>query len=169
MKLLKIIIFTGLVLTGFCAHSQTTNYQVYSLYVINIAKYTSWPVSTGVLHITVLGKSKVYEELMKHNGKIVNGHTVKVTQVEGLSDIGDAHIIYVPDGKTSALDDLLKKTEGQPVMIIGEREGLHKKGAGFSFVVMDNGTLRCDMNNTELERRQIKVSKNLTAITNSSI
>jgi len=54
-------------------------------------------------------------------------------------------------------------------MIISEREGLHKKGAGFSFVVMENGTLRCDINNTELEKRQIKLSKNLAAFTNSSI
>lgn len=169
MKLLKIILFTGLVLAGYCANSQTTNYQVYSLYVINIARYTSWPSSTGELRVAVLGKSRVYEELLKHNGKVVNGQTMKVMQVESAADIGDAHIVYVPDGKTSAFEDVFKKTSGQPVMIIGEREGLHKKGAGFSFVVMDNGTLRCDMNNTELEKRQIKVSKNLTAITNSSI
>lgn len=169
MKLLKTILFTGLVLAGYFAKSQTTNYQVYSLYVINIAKYTSWPSTSGELRIAVLGKSKVYEELMKHNGKVVNGQTMKITQVESPAEIDNAHIIYVPDGKTSAFEDVFKRTSGQPVMIIGEREGLHKRGAGFSFVVMDSGTLRCDMNNTELEKRQIKVSKNLTAMTNSSI
>jgi len=169
MKLLKTILFTGLVLAGYFAKSQTTNYQVYSLYVINIAKYTSWPSTSGELRIAVLGKSKVYEELMKHNGKVVNGQTMKITQVESPAEIDNAHIVYVPDGKTSAFEDVFKRTSGQPVMIIGEREGLHKRGAGFSFVVMDNGTLRCDMNNTELEKRQIKVSKNLTAMTNSSI
>jgi hypothetical protein len=59
--------------------------------------------------------------------------------------------------------------DGKSVMIISEREGLFKKGAGFSFILMDNGTLRCDINNTDLEKRQIRVSKNLTALTNSSI
>ena len=169
MKLSKSFLSMWIVLAGICANAQTTNYQVYSLYVINIAKYSSWPSTTGELNVAVLGKSKVYEELLKHHGKNVNGHTMKVSQAENLSDVGGAHIVYLPDSKSALLDDLIKSTEGKPVMIISEREGLHKRGAGFSFIVMDNGTLRCDMNNTELERRQIKVSKNLTAITNSSI
>jgi hypothetical protein len=123
----------------------------------------------GEFNITVFGKSKVYDELLKQNGKNVNGHILKVTQVENVSDIGQPQIIYLADGKSSALDDILKLTEGKSVMIISEREGLHKRGAGFSFVVMENGTLRCDMNGTELEKRQIKISKNLSALTNSSI
>jgi hypothetical protein len=169
MKLLKICFVTTMVFIGAFVHAQTTNYQVYSLYVINIAKYSSWPSTAGELHVAVLGKSKVYDELLKHNGKNVNGHTMKVFTVENMNEIGNAHIVYLPDGKSGLLDDLLKQTAGKAVMIISEREGLHKRGAGFSFIVMDNGTLRFDMNNTELERRQIKVSKNLTAITNSSI
>lgn len=153
----------------FTLRAQTTNYQVYSLYVVNIAKYSSWPSLNGEFNITVFGKSKVYDELLKQKGKIVNGHELQVTQVDNLNDIGQPQIIYLADGKSGSLDDLIKLTEGKSVMIISEREGLHKRGAGFSFVVMENGTLRCDMNSTDLERRQIKISKNLTALTNSSI
>src|SRR5690606_26225961 len=108
MKLLKTILFTGLVLAGYFAKSQTTNYQVYSLYVINIAKYTSWPSTSGELRIAVVGKSKVYEELTKHNGKVVNGQTMKITQVESPAEIDNAHIVYVPDGKASAFEDVFK-------------------------------------------------------------
>jgi hypothetical protein len=156
-------------LCAFTVKAQTTNYQVYSLYVVNIAKYSSWPAVNGEFNITVFGKSKVYDELLKQKGKNVNGHILNVKQVDNLNDIGQPEIIYLPDSKSSALDDLLKLTEGKSVMIISEREGLHKRGAGFSFIVMENGTLRCDMNSTELEKRQIKISKNLTALTNSSI
>jgi hypothetical protein len=149
--------------------AQTTNYQVYSLYVVNIAKYSSWPSVNGEFNITVFGKSKVYDELLKQNGKNVNGHVLRVKQVEDVNSIGQPQIIYLADGRSSALDDIVKLTEGKSVMIISEREGLHKRGAGLSFVVMENGTLRCDMNNTDLEKRQIKLSKNLSALTNSSI
>lgn len=165
-KLHAIVIFLSFSVT---AKAQTTNYQVYSLYVVNIAKYSSWPVLQGEFHISVFGKSKVYDELIKQNGKNVNGHVIRVTLVENINDIGNPHILYLADGKSGALDDVVKMTEGKSVMIISEREGLHKRGAGFSFVVMDNGTLRCDINNTELEKRQIKISKNLSALTNSSI
>jgi hypothetical protein len=136
---------------------------------VNIAKYSSWPSVTGELNVTVFGKSKVYEELMKQNGKNVNGHILRVKQVDNVNDIGTPQIVYLADGRSSALEDILKMTDGKSVMIISEREGLHKRGASFSFIVMENGTLRCDMNNTELEKRQIKVSKNLSALTNSTI
>ena len=169
MKLRRIHFVLCAILFSITVKAQTTNYQVYSLYVLNIAKYSSWPSVTGEFNITVLGKSKVYDELVKQNGKIVNGHTVKVKQAESINDIGDAQIVYLADGKSSVLDDLVKMTDGKSIMIISEREGLHKRGAGFSFIVMDNGTLRCDINNTELEKRQIRISKNLTALTNSSI
>jgi hypothetical protein len=168
MKLSKLL-FIVAIFCAFTVKAQTTNYQVYSLYVVNIAKYSSWPSVDGEFNITVFGKSKVYDELLKQNGKNVNGHVLKVKQVDNINEIGQPQIVYLADGRSSALDDLIKLTEGKSVMIISEREGLHKRGAGFSFVVMENGTLRCDMNSTELEKRQIRISKNLSALTNSSI
>ncbi|HEY9044338.1 MAG TPA: YfiR family protein [Ohtaekwangia sp.] len=169
MRTLRYSILLAVVLATASAHAQTTNYQVYSLFVINIAKYSSWPEQNAEMQITVFGKSKIFDELMKQNGKNVNGKTVKVTQVDNVADIGQPHIIYIADNRSGSLDDVVKATQGKPVMIIGEREGLFKKGAGFSFVIMENSTLRYDINNTELEKRQIRVSKSLTALANASI
>jgi len=151
------------------AWSQTTNYQVYALFVVNIAKYSSWPNLNSDLQVAVYGKSKVYDELMKQNGKNLNGHNLKVIQANEITEIGDSHVVYLADGKSSALDDIIKATQGKPVMIICEREGLYKKGAGFSFIITESSTLRYDINNTELEKRLIKVSKSLTALANSMI
>ncbi|HEY9008765.1 YfiR family protein [Ohtaekwangia sp.] len=169
MRTLRYYILFAVVLASSSLKAQTTNYQVYSLFVINIAKYSSWPELKGEIHITVFGKSKIFDELMKQNGKNVNGQIVKVNQVDNLAEISQPHIIFLADGRSGALEDVLKVTQGKPVMVISEREGLFKKGAGFSFVVMENSTLRFDINNTELEKRQIKVSKNLSALANASI
>jgi hypothetical protein len=169
MNRLKIFTLAFGLIIGFSAKAQTTNYQVYALFVVNIAKYSSWPNASPDMEITVIGKSKVFEELLKQNGKNVNGHIIKVKQVESVADIGQPNILYVADGKSSSIDEILQATTGKPVMIIGERESLYKKGAGFSFVILENGTLRYDINNTELEKRQIKVSKNLTALANATI
>ncbi|MBL0743257.1 YfiR family protein [Chryseolinea lacunae] len=169
MKSARLYIFLVALGWASTAYSQTTNYQVYALFVVNIAKYSAWPSLNGDLQVTVYGKSKVFEELQKQAGKNVNGHNLKVTQANELTDIAEANIIYLADGKSSSLDDIIKATQGKSVMIICEREGLYKKGAGFSFVVTDNSTLRYDINNTELEKRLIKVSKSLTALANSMI
>ena len=169
MKLFKMLFITFALCCSVTAYSQTTNYQVYALFVVNIAKYSSFPNVSSDLQITVYGKSKVFDELTKQNGKVVNGHALKVNQAESITDLGQAQIIFLADGKSAALDEILKATEGKPVMIICEREGLHKKGAGFSFIVTENSTLRFDINNTELEKRQIKISKSLSTLANSTI
>ena len=169
MKSFKMPFFTLALCCSVTAYSQTTNYQVYALFVVNIAKYSSFPNVSGDLQITVYGKSKVHDELAKQGGKIVNGHALKISQAENVTDLGQAQIIYLADGKSSSLDEILKATEGKPVMIICEREGLYKKGAGFSFIITENSTLRFDINNTELEKRQIKISKNLSTLANSTI
>jgi RNA-binding protein YhbY len=169
MNRIKIIVIALIWMLSLSVSAQTTNYQVYSLFVVNIARYSSWPNASTDMEITIIGKSKVYEELLKQNGKNVNGRIIKVKQVENITDIGQPNILYVADGKSGAIDKILETIEGKPVLVIGEREGLFKKGAGFSFVILDNNTLRYDINNTDLEKRQIKLSKNLSSLANVSI
>lgn len=167
MKNLFIFLFAA---CSVAASAQTTNYQVHSLFVLNIAKYSEWPTADNDFSIVVFGKSKIYDELMKlTNGKNINGRNIKVTQVENLNEISNANIIYLADGKSGSLDDLLKATDGKSVMVIAEREGLYKKGAGFSFMLTENNTLRYDINNSMLAKRNIKVSKNLANLANSVI
>lgn len=169
MRNLKLYVVLTLALMSGIARAQTTNHHVYALFVINMAKYSSWPSSTGELQIVVFGKTKVYDELQKHNGKVVNGSTIKVIQTDNLAEVGTAQVVFVADNKSSALDDVVKATHGKPIVVVGEREGLYKRGACFSFVIMDNNTLRFDMNNTELEKRQIKVVKTFANLANASI
>lgn len=162
--LLLCFLFPAVILSA-----QTTNYPVYALYVINIAKYSAWPAIGEELQVAVLGKTKVYDELVKHNGKSVNGRVLKVTAIESPQDAGSSHILYLADNKSGSLDDVLNATQGKAVLIICEREGLFKKGASFSFIVMENNTLRFDINSTELGKRNIKVSKSLSSLANSTI
>jgi hypothetical protein len=146
---------------------QTTNYQVHSLFVLNIAKYSTWPAGAGEFNIVFFGKSKLYDEVVKSfTGKNINGLPVKITQTTNLTEIGTPQILLLADGESSELTDILKLIEGKSIMVIAEREGLYKKGAGFSFVIMDNNTLRYDINNAELEKRSIKISKNLSSLAN---
>jgi hypothetical protein len=157
-------------LFAFRSAAQTTNYQAYSVFVYGLSKYTSWP-STGQSEflIAVLGKSKVYEEMTKAlMGKSINGLTIKVVQVDDITSAMQAHIIYLSDGKSSMIDDVKRRTEGKPILIIGEREGLFKKGAGMSFIAVGN-KLRIDINNQELQSRHIKTSTQLHSLANEII
>jgi len=169
--MIRKLLFAIVVHFTFClsASAQTTNHAAYSLFVVNFAKYGSWPQARTDFKIAVLGKSKIYEELIKSTAnKNVNGQPYKVSQIESANEIGDAQIVFIPDNKSSNLDEVLKATIGKSVMIVAEREGLAKKGADFSFLVIDN-KLRFDINSSDLEKRNIKVSGNLISIANSSM
>jgi hypothetical protein len=169
-RLLKLLFLLTFILGSLYAHAQTTNYQIYSLFVLNIARYSTWPGSANEFRIAIYGKSKVYDELMKQSiNKSINGLPLKISQSDNLAELGTPNIIFLAEGKSAALNEILKAIEGKPVMLITEREGLFRKGGGFSFVIMDNNTLRFDINNTDLEKRQIKVSKNLINLANSAI
>lgn len=166
----KIIVIAGLFLFSFSAKAQTTNYQAYSVFVYGLAKYMSWPATNHTeFVIAVVGKSKAYDEMVKGlTGKMINGLPIKVVQMDLLDQALDPHIVYLSDGKSAMIDDLRKSTAGKPILIIAEREGWFKKGAGISFTAVDN-KLRIDVNNQELSSRQIKTSKQLVALVNESI
>jgi hypothetical protein len=150
--------------------AQTTNYQAYSVFVYGLSKYMSWPATDKTeFTIAVVGKSKVFDEMVKtYAGKLINGLPVKIVQVDDPNEVVSPHIFYVSDGKSSVIEAIHKQTEGKPVLIIAEREGLHKKGATMSFIAIDN-KLRLDINAKELQTRQIKISAQLQALTNEVI
>ncbi len=165
----KILYVLVLMVTAHTLRAQTTNHATYALFVVSFAKYASWPQAGTEFKIAVLGKSKVYDEMVKLTAnKSVNGVPYKIVQVETVEEVGDAHIVFLPDNRSSQLDDLNKATAGKPVMVVAEREGLARKGATFSFLVLDN-KLRFDLNNGELEKRRIKVSANLVSLANQAI
>lgn len=167
----KILFFSFLML---CATwqtvAQTTNHQAFSVFVYGLSKYTSWPAGAHTeFTIAVIGKSKTYDEMTKaYAGKTVAGLPIKVVQVEDPKTVSTAQIIYLPDNKSSMIDEVKKLTEGKPVLIIAEREGLHKKGAGMSFIAIDS-KLRLDINSKELQSRQIKIANQLHSLANEVI
>ena len=167
----KVCILASLILLASVATSparaQTTNYQAYALFVYSIAKYSSWPSAGAEFKIQVLGNSKAYDEMQKGlAGKSIGGSIVKVEKIDNpAAKATDANIIYISDGKSSELQEMLSATTDMPVMIITEREGLHKKGAGISFVIIDN-KLRFDINTESLEKRHVKLSTQISKLAN---
>jgi YfiR/HmsC-like len=164
IKFLALLIFVGLVTVN--AFSQTTNYKAHTIFVFSIAKYSQWPANdNSEFVITVLGKSKLYDELIASSANhTISGKKISVITVNDVAEIKETNMVLVSDGKSSALPDLIKATANQPIMIVTEREGLHKKGAGVSFFVNDAGKLNFDLNLTEMNKRTLTLSKSLTSL-----
>ena len=169
IKFLLLLIFVCLISS--IVSAQTTNYKAHAIFLFSIAKYSQWPSGPGnQFTIVVLGKTKLYDELAATSANhSINGLKVSVVQADDVSEIKQPQMVLVADSKSSALTDLVKITANQPVMIVTEREGLHKKGAGVSFFVNDSGKLNFDLNLTEMNKRAITLSKSLSALAASTL
>lgn len=164
VRVIIVPLFTMVIYSGV---AQTTSYKAHAVFVFSIAKYSQWPPSDNANEfvITVLGKTKMYDELVAGTSRhVVYGLKISIVEAETVSQIGKTNIVFVADNKSNVMDELVKATSGKPVMIITEREGLHKKGAGVSFFVNDQGKLNFDLNLTEMTKRELSMSKSLTAL-----
>jgi hypothetical protein len=151
--------------------AQTTNYQGYALFLAGLAKHIYYPETSSEFKITVVGKSKIYEELGKITmGKKIGNSSIVVKQVEDFNSMESSKIIYISDNKSGELDEIILKTKGKPILVITEREGLYKKGAGMSFVILGDNKLRLDINQGDILSRQLKIpSQVLIMLGNDSI
>lgn len=147
--------------------AQDLDYKAYTLYVYNFMKYVEWPAaqSNGNFVVDVLGDSPILKELQTlASTKKLKGRTIIVKKISSPEEAAGAHLIYIASGKSSSMTALKEATKNTPVLIVGEREGLAKKGAGLSFVTTDEDELKFDINKKEIEQRQLKISSSLTSL-----
>jgi len=159
--------FTLLLL--FCAvaaKSQTTNYKTYSVFLYSFAKYVEWPegAKQGDFVIAVYGSPKMLSELQASaTGRKAGRQNIKIVEAKSLAEISGAQMVFVGDLKSGSTDDIVKQFKGIPLLIVTERDGLIKKGAGISFLITDDNSLRFQLNEPALSDQKLKVG---TALAN---
>ena len=139
------------------------DYKAYSLFVYNFIKYIEWPNLDAEFRIGVMGDSPVLKELQNlAKAKKAKGKPIVIKVISSPEEALGCHLVYISSSKSSTLKALLEKTKGKPVLLVGEREGLAKKGAGLSFITMDDDVLKFEFNKTAIESNQLKIPSALT-------
>ncbi len=148
-------------------HAQETNYKAYSVYVYNFIKYIEWPEESkkGDFVIAIIGNSKVTPELKSLAAtKKANGQTIVIKQFATIAEVDHCQILYISSGKSSMLKEAVEKTKNMSALLIAEREGLAKKGAGINFVQMEDETLKFEVNKKVIEAHNLKIPKVLFSL-----
>ena len=144
--------------------AQETDYKAYSLFVYNFMKYVEWPeaASKGDFTVGVLGDSPINSELQTlASSKKLKGRNIVLKKFSTPEEAVNCHLLYVSSSKSATVKTLKDQTKDKPVLIVGEREGLAKKGAGLSFVTLEDDELKFDINKKEIEQHQLKISTSL--------
>jgi hypothetical protein len=149
--------------------AQEVDHKAYTLFIYNFMKYFEWPESQskGDFVIAVMGDSPVYKELQTIAAtKKLNGRKIIVKKCSAPTEAITAHLIFIPSAKSSLVKTFKEQTKDKPVLIIGEREGLAKKGAGLSFLVTEEDELKFDINVKDIEQHQLKIAGSLIRLGN---
>ncbi len=140
--------------------AQDVDYKSYTLFVYNFIKYIEWPESKnqGDFVVGVLGDSPIIKELEKLAAtKKAKGHTIVIKRFSTAEQVTDCNLLYVTSAKSGSIKAMKDFAKNKSILIVGEREGLAKKGAALSFVTLEDDGLKFDINKAELEQHNLKI------------
>ena len=167
MKKKAIVIFLGVFMA--CWSFQPVLAQkekFHSIFIYNFSKYVKWPdnLGSGKFVIGVIGNSPILSELKDLSiSKQVNNMAIEIRQLTSVSDLSQCHILYVTSSESGKLDQVVAKTQGQPVLIVADRPGMASKGATISFVEVE-GKVKFELSQQNAESRGLKVSTSLASL-----
>src|SRR6056297_937444 len=135
-KLISYFLLLLLVLSITDLKAQNEKFK--ALFMYNFTKYIEWPgaKNTGDFVIGILGNSPIKKELeVIATKKKVGGQPINMKVYNSVNEIGNCHILFIPPGKSSSLNAVKKQVSGQGVLVITDKPGLARKGAGINYVL----------------------------------
>jgi hypothetical protein len=125
-----------------------------ALFILNFAKYVEWPsaAATGDFVITVLGDDPVIDELKVLAGQTkIETRSVVVKKVASVDQIDNANLLYIAPDNSSSLPAVMNKFGSNNVLVVTNKKGLAKEGAGINFMMVD-GKQRFEINAGSLKK-----------------
>jgi hypothetical protein len=137
MKFLKLFA-SGFFLFFLTQHSHAQDQKLKAIFVYNYTRYIGWPQKQGDFVIYVVGKSPIISEFQDlATKKKVGNSNIVVKTVSTPEEITEGQIVYIASAKTDALPLIVPKAREQNMLVITEKEGACKTGAGINFINKD--------------------------------
>ncbi len=143
---------------------QTATFK--ALFLYNFSKSTNWPAAANgnELIITVLGDDEVMAELEKiAKVKKAGNKSIKIVQARSVKEVGNSHIVFLGAAKSALMQTLSYEQQDKPVLLVADKGGLCKQGAGISFVTV-NGKLRYEICPNVIEGHNLRVTQKIISL-----
>jgi hypothetical protein len=161
----KLVLLCTLILLGSpWLHAQQDMFK--SLFVYNFTKSIDWPADyqQGDFIVAVVGKDGITEELQKLAAtKKINTQNLQVVQLNNISDVPKAHIIYVSPAKNGSLASIVDYYKSKPTLVVSQKEKGCSEGAGINFILVD-GKLKFEICPKNITSHHLALSPKLTAL-----
>lgn len=145
------------------ANSQMAKFE--SLYIYNICRYVEWPSgsNSGQFTIGIVGNNADLENNLKaiSKSKVIQGKPVVIKKISDPADASACQILFFSKGSEAKIGSYLATTKN--VLIASEKDGAIDKGSDINFFLESN-RLRFDLGESNLSKKSLKVSADLTQL-----
>ncbi len=150
---------------GLRAQEPNQEYQVKLAFMVNFARFISWPEGSFTpehpeLTLCVLGENPYGFALDGVKGKTVGNRSLQVKTSESVGTAQHCQILFISQSETNRLDTLLNSLGHQPVVTVSDISGFVAAGGAIEFV-LNGDRLSFVINNTLLKGKGIEVSSSL--------
>lgn len=168
MKKIIFILFSFTLLTSSAPvltdQSEEASAKIKAIYIYNFTKYIEWPntYKEGNFVVGILGSnSALLNELSKMaNSKTVGSQKFEIKNISTCSSSDKYNIVYVLSDNSSQIADVINKVKDKSTLIITDKPGLAKQGAGINFFVEGNKQ-KIELNRANIEKYKLKVASTL--------
>ena len=142
--------------------SEEATAKIKAIYIYNFTKYIEWPESykEGNFVIGFLGSnSALLSKLSEIATKKVGNQSIEIRNITKVDDT-KFNIIYILTDNSTQLSEVLSKVKGKSTLIVTDKPGLAKQGAGINFVIVENKQ-KIELNKVNIEKYKLKVASTL--------
>lgn len=162
MKTVYLLFVSVLLILSTSAVAQQQE-QVQSAFIYHFTKYMEWPASkqSGDFVIAVVGNDPITSHLNSLAAtKRVGVQTIVIKNFSSVSAVENCHMIFLSSGESSQITTATNKAKQNSALLITEKSGYGKKGAGINFVIV-GGKPKFEINEASIKASGIKVSTKL--------
>lgn len=153
---------------GPVAHAQSleaSEPQVKAAFVLNFAKFVTWPAPAfaspqAPLIVCSTARDAFAAALSALDGRVVQGHEVKVRRHARGDDPKGCHVLVVAGAEENRGADWIRLTAGQPTLTVGDGEGFAEAG-GIIGLVNAGNRIQFDINSAAAQRNGLTLSSQL--------
>ncbi|NOQ24150.1 MAG: DUF4154 domain-containing protein [Bacteroidales bacterium] len=144
--------------------SQTSE-KYKAVHIYRITQNINWRLNSQPEKyiITVIGNSPINWELNNVSKSArATKPRIEIKKVSSVSKIGYTHIVYIPKTKSSMINDIVQKLEGQKTIIISDNVVIRSNGIDINLSYIEN-TLKLEINKNNIEQKGLKINEAIIA------
>ncbi|MBK1723990.1 YfiR family protein [Thiocystis violacea] len=139
--------------------------ELAAAYLYNFSKFVHWPSSAmrdpaAPLVLCVYGRTPAGESIGALDGKLAQGHRIRIDRLSRGDALTRCHIVYVSASESPYLNPLLRTLANRPALTVSEIPGFAAAGGMIGFVKEDN-RLRFEINRGSAEAAGLSLSSQL--------